>query len=126
MARELNVDRLSLSGRLLGGRASEVEAKRKFTVAEAFETRAARSEGEESRNRKVKAEAEAAEDPQRPKVDLFSEYFFHLSDFPLHLAGDLFCRATIPQIRISNRFTRLFFDLARNFFGRALYFICCA
>jgi hypothetical protein len=51
----------------LGGRASEVEAKRKFTVAEAFETRRARSEGEESRNRKVKAEAEASEDPQRLK-----------------------------------------------------------
>jgi len=51
LARELNVDRLSLAGRLLGGRASEVEAKRKFTVAEAFETWTARSEGEESRNR---------------------------------------------------------------------------
>ena len=33
LARELNVDRLSLAGRLLGDRASEVEAKRKFTVA---------------------------------------------------------------------------------------------
>jgi len=53
----------------LGGGASEVEAKRKFTVAEAFETWTARSEGEESRNRKVKTEAEAAEDnPQRLKI----------------------------------------------------------
>jgi len=43
----------------LGGRASEVEAKRKFTVAEDSETWAARSEGEEPRNRKVKAEADA-------------------------------------------------------------------
>jgi hypothetical protein len=49
----------------LGSGASEVEAKRKFTVAEAFETWTARSEGEESRNRKVKAEADDAEDPQR-------------------------------------------------------------
>jgi hypothetical protein len=65
LARERNVDCLSLAGRLLGGRASEVEAKRKFTIAEAFETWTARSEGEESRNRKVKAEAEVAEDPQR-------------------------------------------------------------
>jgi hypothetical protein len=88
LARELNVDRLSLAGRLLGGRASEVEAKRKFTVAEAFETWTARSEGEESRNRKVKAEAEAAEDgrrakgspnrafqPGRPKSSLFFSCF---------------------------------------------------
>ena len=67
MARDLNVDRLSLAGRLLGGRASEVEAKRKFTVAEAFETWTAGSEGEESRSRKVKAEADDAEDPQRLK-----------------------------------------------------------
>lgn len=59
LARELNADRLSLAGRLLGGRASEVEAKRKFTVAEDSETWAARSEGEEPRNRKVKAEADA-------------------------------------------------------------------
>jgi hypothetical protein len=51
----------------LGGRASEVEAKRKFTVAEAFETWTAGSEGEESRSRKVKAEADDAEDPQRLK-----------------------------------------------------------
>lgn len=65
LARELNVDCLSLSGRLLGGRASGVEAKRKFTVAEASETWTARSEGEESQNRKVKAEADDAEDPQR-------------------------------------------------------------
>jgi hypothetical protein len=28
-------------------------------------------------------------------LDLFTEYFFHLSDFPLHFAGDLFCRATV-------------------------------
>jgi hypothetical protein len=67
LARELSVNCLSLAGGLLGGRASEVEAKRKFTVAEAFETWTARSEGEKSRNRKVKAEAEAAEDPQRLK-----------------------------------------------------------
>jgi hypothetical protein len=61
LARELNVDRRSLAGMLLGGRASAVEAKKKFTVAEAFETWTARSKGEGSRNRKVKAE-EAAED----------------------------------------------------------------
>ena len=68
LARELNVDRLSLAGGLLGGRASEVERKRKFTIAEAFKTWTARSEGEESRNRKVKkAEADDAEDPQRLK-----------------------------------------------------------
>ena len=67
LARELNVDRLSLAGRLLGGRASEVDAKRKFTVAEAFETWTARSEGEEPRNRKMKAEADDAEDRQRLK-----------------------------------------------------------
>jgi len=36
LARELNVDRLSLAGSLLGGGASEFEAKKKFTVAEAF------------------------------------------------------------------------------------------
>ena len=47
LARELNVNCLSLAGRLLGGRASEVEAKQKFTVAEAFETWTARSEGED-------------------------------------------------------------------------------
>jgi hypothetical protein len=85
---ELNVDRLSLAGGLLGGRASEVEAKRKSTVAEALETWRARSEGEESRNRKVKAEAEASEDgrhakgspnrafqPGRPKRSLFLSRF---------------------------------------------------
>ena len=44
LARKLNVDRRSLAGRLLGGGASEVEAKEKFTVAEAFETWTARSE----------------------------------------------------------------------------------
>jgi hypothetical protein len=65
LARELNVDRLSLAGMLLGGRAPEVEAKKKFTVAEAFETWTARSEGEELRNRKVKAKAETAEDPAK-------------------------------------------------------------
>jgi hypothetical protein len=48
----------------LGGRASEVEEK-KSTVAEAFETWTAKSEGEESRNRKVKAQAEAAQDPKQ-------------------------------------------------------------
>lgn len=46
LARELNVDRLSLAGMLLGGRASAVEAKKKFTVAEAFETWTARSKGQ--------------------------------------------------------------------------------
>ena len=47
LVRELNVDRLSLAGMLLDGRASEVEAKKKFTAAEAFET--VRSKGEEWR-----------------------------------------------------------------------------
>ena len=65
LARDLNVDRLSLAGGLLGDRASAVEAKRKFTVVEAFESWTARSEGEESRNRKGKALAEAAENPEQ-------------------------------------------------------------
>jgi hypothetical protein len=46
---------------------SLLQRKQKFTVAEAFETRRTSSEGEESRNRKVKAEAEAAEDGRRAK-----------------------------------------------------------
>jgi hypothetical protein len=54
--------------------ASGVEAKKKFAVADAFETWTARSEGEESRNRKVKAEADAGEaglSVERCKVYLF-------------------------------------------------------
>jgi hypothetical protein len=92
LARELNIDRLSLAGGLLGGRASEVEAKRKFTVAEAFETRRARSEREESRNRKVKAEAETAEDPQRLKFRSIYRILFS----PLRLSAPLCRRPFLP------------------------------
>ena len=63
--------------------------------------------------------------PQKPEA-LFTEYFFHFADFPFHFAGDLFCCATVLQIAVSNGFSGLFFDLARNFFCRALYFVCCA
>jgi hypothetical protein len=56
---------------LLGRRASEVDAKKKSTVAEAFKAWTARSEGEESRNRKVKAQAEAAEDPEQQGIRSF-------------------------------------------------------
>ena len=59
-------------------------------------------------------------------LDLFTEYSFHFADFPLHFAGDLFCRATVLQIAVSNRFSGLFFNLARNLFCRAPYFVCCA
>jgi len=54
---------------LLGDKVSEVEAK-KFTVAETLEAWTARLEGEESRNRQVKAHDEAAEDRSRHRCNV--------------------------------------------------------
>ena len=61
--------------------------------------------------------------PTRKALRLYLLNTFSPSDFPPTCRRP--CRATVPQIRISNRFTRLF-DLASNFFCRAFYFICCA
>jgi hypothetical protein len=62
---------------------------------------------------------------EKPEA-LFTEYFFHFADFPFHFAGDLFCCATVLQIAVSNGFSDLFFNLARNLPCRPLYFVCCA
>jgi hypothetical protein len=62
----------------------------------------------------------------RAEFELFSEDLFHVTDFPLHFTRDLFRGATVPQIWVSDRFTRFLFDFAHSFFGRALNFIFCA
>ena len=54
---------------------------------------------------------------------LFFEYFFHVADLLLDLAGEIFRRAPILKIRVAGHFAGLFFDLAFDLFDRAFDFI---
>jgi hypothetical protein len=60
------------------------------------------------------------------ELDLLAKYFFHVTDFSFYFAGDLFRRATVLQIGVSNCLSGLLFNFASNLFCRALHFVCCA
>jgi hypothetical protein len=59
------------------------------------------------------------------KDGLFPENLLHVANFSFYFTGELFRGTAIPQIWVSNGFTRFLFDFADSFFCRALNLIFC-